>query len=152
MHRGLHEENSSPKTLTRKMRGTDFHEMLPQVGLKDWNFRGPQCGPCGAQWVLQCSYGEGWQKAQEQVAKSEVPMGCTGREDSLFLDCFWERWHCLSEDQRIRRSHYPPPPLSLAQKQRHLLRAANLDTGFLLHFTPKSTPFCFDAVALLGQT
>ena len=34
VHRGLHRENTSPKTLTGKMRGADFCKFL-QVGLKD---------------------------------------------------------------------------------------------------------------------
>lgn len=42
-------------------------------------------------------------------------------------------------------------PCSLGQEQRHLLRATNLDTDFLLHFTIKSTSLCVHTSAL-GQT
>lgn len=43
-------------------------------------------------------------------------------------------------------------PCSLAYEQRCLLRAANLDTGFLLHFTINSKPLPVLVIALLGQT
>ena len=41
-------------------------------------------------------------------------------------------------------------PCSLAQWQRHLLRAANLDTDFLPCFTLNSKPLLIHATALLG--
>ena len=33
MHKGSHKENTSPKTMTGKMRGVDFHEFLQPAGL-----------------------------------------------------------------------------------------------------------------------
>ena len=41
-HRDTHKANTSPKPLSGKMRGAEFHEFLQQVGFKDWSFRSLQ--------------------------------------------------------------------------------------------------------------
>lgn len=42
-------------------------------------------------------------------------------------------------------------PYSLAQKQRQLLKATNLDDRFLLHFNINSKYLAVHAIVLLGQ-
>lgn len=39
VHRDKHKENSSPKPLAGKTRGTNFHEFLQPVGFEDWFWR-----------------------------------------------------------------------------------------------------------------
>ena len=39
-HRDKHKENTSPKSLTAKMRGADSHEVLQPAGIKDRSFGG----------------------------------------------------------------------------------------------------------------
>ena len=38
-------------------------------------------------------------------SRSEDPLDCIGRGGSPFLECIWERWHCLSGDKRPGGSH-----------------------------------------------
>lgn len=38
----MHKENISPKPLAGKTRGVDFHELLQQIGLKDWSLKSHQ--------------------------------------------------------------------------------------------------------------
>ena len=51
---GNAQENTFPKRLTGKTRGAEFCEFLHPGGLKDWSFRGPWCGWCGALRTLLC--------------------------------------------------------------------------------------------------
>lgn len=43
---------------------------------------------------------------------SHDPLGHTGRDSSSFLECIWERRHCLPRNKRPDRCYFPPWPLN----------------------------------------
>jgi len=60
------------------------------------------CGAAGVEPLraLQCSYGGEGQITLGQMGLSEDTLGHIGRNGYPFLEHIWERWHCLSGDQR----------------------------------------------------
>lgn len=44
----------------------------------------------------------------EVVVQSTDPLGYIERDSSPYLECIWERWHCLSRDKRACRHYYAP--------------------------------------------
>lgn len=83
-----------PKLLIRKMRGADFCEILQLASLKDWSFRGLQHGWCGALRTLQCSCGQ----PRFRQCSLRIPWDTLEEMVTHFLECIWEKWHCLSKD------------------------------------------------------
>lgn len=57
-HRASHKEKLSPKPLTERTKGADYHYVIQCADVKDWSFRGPCCGWCRPWRTLQCSGGK----------------------------------------------------------------------------------------------
>lgn len=81
-------------------------------------------------------------EAQEWAVWSEDPLHCTGRDSP-------PSWSAFGDKEMVGATALPH---SLAQGQRHLLMAANLDASSLLCFILNSKHLYIPATALLGQT
>lgn len=80
-HRGMHKENTSPKAISRKMKGADFGLFAP-AKLKDWSFKGWWLGWDGALKGLPYSWREGRGVTWGQLAWSEECLRLIG--ETLF--------------------------------------------------------------------
>ena len=91
-------------------------------------------------------------KAETWLAGRQHRLRIPSHGDKQFpcLECIWEGRCDLSGDKRTGSVNMPPG--SLAWEQRHLLRAAKLGAGYVLHFTINSEPLCSCAIAFPGQT
>lgn len=135
--------NISLNPFTGKKRGTNYCKFLQPVELKIWSFRYPYntwsslTGIVAFLWRRRA-------EAQEWKVWFEDTLGHTGKESSSLGS-----GSTVSQMTKTLAVPLCCPPV---WEQRHLLRAANLDTYFWLNFTISSKSLKVCATAILGQT
>ena len=83
------------------------------------------------------------------MVRPKDPLGFRWRQFLLLAENLGEVTLPLWQQKKAGGCHYAC--LASAQVQRHLMKAANLDTGFLLCFTPNSKLLHFGMTVLLGE-
>ena len=139
------QENCSPKTLTGKTRKADYCEFTTSRAqtLEFWT------SALRSVWIQWYSCGKGRQRPGSRGHNLRIPWDILGETASPY--CTSDRGSIASQRTKEQVDNIARP-CSLAQRQRQLLRTANLDAGFLLHLILNTKLLGIGVTALLGQT